>query len=312
MGPSEEARGALPVGTRGRGVALAPFEQMPDASDDLRRRLLTVLPALLYLAALPLLFQLPGPPLWALCGTLIFGLVAIVVGAPMAWRRARGIAMLPELRRALVLSRDEIYAGRPERARARLEEFAAALVDRLGAGRALLLSALANARMHSGQTEHALALLDDLERSGWLQVFSLRRHRATLYAAQALARTQLGDLDGAARFVARIERDSSPQARAARAFLAARLGRPDLAELEALSALGGPNELGIARQARLLAAYAMPEGEPARARHLDALRALGRRPMRGLERGWPELYAFACAADLVGAPPEPGPVTPRP
>lgn len=281
-------------------MALAPYERMPDAGEDLRRRLLLIAPALLYVVLAVLLLATPERPLWAMCGTLTLGLVALGVAAPLALRRLRGFVLLPEVMRTLRQTRDQIFAGHPERARAQLEELAGALVDRLGGTRALVLTALANARMHCGELEHARELLDHLEASGWLRAFALRRHRPFLFAAQAMARTQLGDLEGAERFSNEILGDGRIEARAARAMLAARRGSADVAELEALTTSTDPNHVGLVRTARLLLVRALPADDPRRALHLEALRSQGVRPMRALERGWPELYAFAAGEGLVG------------
>jgi hypothetical protein len=276
---------------------------MPDARDDLRRRLLLITPALLYIVFAVVLLAMPERPLWAMCGTVVLGLVAIGLAGPLAVRRLRGFVLLPEITRALKATRDQIFAGHPEPARARLEELAGAIVDRLGAGRALVLTALANARMHCGELEHARELLDHLEASGWLRAFALRRHRPFLFAAQAMARTQLGDLPGAERFLREIQGDGRLEARAARAVLAARRGAADVAELEALTTSTDANHVGLVRMARLLLARALPADDPRRATLLSALRGDGPRPMHALERGWPELYAFAKAEGLVGPPP---------
>jgi hypothetical protein len=270
------------------------------------RVLLRVAPALLYVPiAIGVLAA--GAATQLVCATVAFGVVAIVIAGPLALRRLRGFAELPAVRREVNEARAMMEAGRAHDAADVYERAASRLAGRLYANHFLVLLGVAAANAQLGQAHLARAVLDDLAASGWIDTYSLRRHRSLARASEATTRAMIGDVAGAQRAIAEATTFSRiftrEQRDVAAAVVAVRAGASD-ASAQVDAVLGSP---AISeRVGSLLVAYrafdAHRSGDAAReTKELDLLRARPRRDYAALVEGWPELHAYLLAQGFVDA-----------
>jgi hypothetical protein len=282
--------------------ALEPHHRMPRYADDRRQRLRIATLGTLAIFFLCLSFVNREGALATHVGAITFGALVLVLYARPTVRRLQGLRMVPELDRTLVAAGRQLEAGDAPSARAALESMSERLDDRLSGYRFVVLSALAYAWMHSGESTRARLLLDDLESSGWLDAGVLRRSYEGLVAGHALARVQMGDLASAERLIERLGKEcESFESRAARLLFDARSGACDANAFEALlSEPPPPGRSALTRLLRLAFVSCLAPSEPRRASQAAALAESGQRPMLALREGWPELYALAQSLDVVG------------
>ncbi|MDQ3036906.1 MAG: hypothetical protein M3Y87_31220, partial [Myxococcota bacterium] len=179
---------------------------VPRSADRARRFALVALLAAHLLAALWLLHR----------GELVFALatmaLGLLIGATMTGPRAIALARLPAMSREALAARAALEEGDAAGARIRFE----ALCTRartLGAYRAAFALSAAVATLESGDAARALAIVDGVLASGWLDHGSMgARFRVAALATRAMILLALGDDDAARETVARARAGAQPEA----------------------------------------------------------------------------------------------------
>lgn len=280
--------------------------RLPPRGDVRVGLLLRVTPAFLFiLGALALLVSIGrdrgetpgGAQVGVLCALAGFGIFAIAILLPLAWTRTLGLMEIRGATRDLTDARKLIEAGRPDAAADKLTLTATRIAGKLYAYHVLVAASAGVAYVLAGQVELGHAVLDGLERSGWLHAFSLRPFRDGIWASVATLRAISGDITAAERALA--ECSARPQhadaVAIARVVVATRRGDAD-ARARIAALLGSGSVTTVRGRGMLLAidgCLAEKAGDvEAGPRIALEVRALKPRLFAHARAGWPELAAW--------------------
>lgn len=240
---------------------------------------------------------LPPQATLPLCGLVCFGVLAIAILLPVAWKRIQGFLEVRTVLRTLAEARISIDAGRPAVAAEKLSAVATRIAGKLQVFHVIVVGVAGVAYSLAGQVELGRALLEEVERSGWLDALSMRAHRTSLRCSIVTLRAIDGDVAGAERVAARLRgvRVANDAVETARVLLAARRGDPD-----ARTNLRGLLQSGLVTSIRGRGSLLVVDGvlasaageTDADARIAAEVRALRPRLFAHYRAGWPEVRAW--------------------